>query len=316
MSSGSGLLSSSDDDYLGGEKQFGERYNGRYHLPLLPGEHGTKAGGNYVPCGVMSATNLAGSFVDSRELALWMERCVLLGLASREELYEALKVDVDAATYANVPLRDLNSTPEGKALRDRLNEVATMARAAGGGSVGADKGTNRHTAWEYRGTSGLLAGTRAMRDSIEATERLLNENGLERVPGLSERVVRNVGLEACGRFDDILLSRKTGRLYLADLKTKPKPFFSWVETWIQQAVYATSEWMLNDGRDGYVPGPLHHVDQDSSVLLRMPSDGRVPFLQRVDLRIGHRWATLARDVVRARSEGKSRKLDGLTAWSE
>lgn len=310
---GSGLF---DDDASDGGKVFGERYNGRYHLPLLPGEQGTKAGGDYVPGGVMSATNLAGSFGDSRELALWMERCTLMGLAAREELYEALKIGYDVAYAANVPFRDLNSTPEGKAYRAELNDVANAARAAGGGSVGADKGTNRHTAWEHRGGSGLLAGTRAIRDSIEATERLLEQHQLERVPGLSERVVRNVGLGGAGRFDDVLLSRKTGRLYMADLKTKPKPFFTWVETWIQQAVYATAEWMLDDAKTGYVPGPLHHVDQDSSVLLRMPSDGAPPYLQRVDLRIGYRWATLAKAVVEARSEGKSRALNGLTAWAE
>lgn len=164
--------------------------------------------------------------------------------------------------------------------------------------------------------TGALVGTRAMRASIEDAERLLEAHQLERVTGLQERVVRNTGLNAAGRFDDVLLSRRTGRLYMADLKTKWKPFYSWCETWIQQAVYATAEWMLDDGKTGYINGPAHHVDQDQSILLRMPSDGAPAFLERVDLRIGYRWAQLARTIVDARAEGTARETHGLTAWTE
>lgn len=305
-----------EDGYETAGKRFGERYNGRYHMPLLPGERGTKAGGNYVPGGVMSATNLAGAFTDSRELALWEQQRMLLGMARREELYEKAKITVDLADVANINTADLGATPEGKLLREDINAITAMARAAGGGSIGADKGTNRHTAWEARATTGALVGTRAIREQIEAVERLLAENHLVRVPELQERVVRNVRLGAAGRFDDVLLSRKTGKLYMADLKTKPKPFWSWCETWIQQAIYATAEWMLDDARTGYIPGPLHHVDQESGILLRAPSDGAPPFLQRVHLATGLDWALLTKANMEARSRGKSRALDALTVWSE
>lgn len=311
-------------------KAFGERYNGRYHLPLLPGESGTKAGGDYVPRGVMSATNLAGSLVDSRALSIWERERGQIGLAMRPELFERLVFEIQMAKQADVDFENLKATESGTLLTSILAELHDQAKTASGGNRAAAMGTNRHDAWEERGRSGALIGTPQINAEILALERLLEENGLERVPGLSERVVRNVALGAAGRFDDILMSRKTGRLYLADLKTKRRAFYSWLETWIQLSVYATAEWMLDDldayralrtsmerGSEGmYVPGPVHHVDQKAAVLLRVPSDGGAPYLQRVDLEIGRRWAQLARDVTDARAEAKSTRANELAVWRE
>lgn len=297
-------------------KRFGERYNGRYHLPLLPGEQGTKAGGNYVPRGVMSATNLAGSLVDSRALSVWERERGQLGFVLRPELFEVLVFEVRAAISAGADVENLRSTEAGTALIGVLADLHDQAKTASGGNRAAAMGTNRHTAWEERGRSGALFGTPQINREIVALEKLLEENSLERVAGLSERVVRNVGLNASGKFDDVLISRKTGRLYMADLKTKRRAFYSWLETWIQLNVYATAEWMLDftGGEVTYVPGPVRHVDQDVAVLLRMPSDGAAPFLERVDLRIGRRWAELARDVTDARSEASSSVTMALAKW--
>jgi hypothetical protein len=299
-------------------KSFGERYNGRYHLPLLPGESGTKAGGDYVPRGVMSATNLAGSLVDSRALSIWERERGQIGLAMRPELFERLVFAVNMSIDAGVDMAALKDSPRGKDLVGILAELHDQAKTASGGNRAAAMGTNRHNAWEERGRSGALIGTPQINAEILALEALLEENGLERVPGLSERVVRNVALGAAGRFDDILMSRRTGRLYLADLKTKRRAFYSWLETWIQLSVYATAEWMLDfeDMFVPYIPGPVHHVDQKAAVLLRMPSDGGAPYLQRVDLEIGRRWAQLARDVTDARAEAKSTRANELAIWRE
>lgn len=299
-------------------KVFGERYRERYHLPLLPGEEGTKAGGDWVPGGVMSATNLAGAIVDSRALSIWEIERTQIGLALRPDLYERLSFMVNRANAAGVQWSELRASPAGRELIPALAEIHKGAKTASGADIATIQGTNRHDAWEERARSGLLFGTPAINAEIEALERLLAEHGLERVPGLSERTVRNVGLNAAGRFDDVLLSRKTGRLYLADLKTKRKAFYSWLETWIQLSVYATAEWMLDftSEWEPYIPGPAHHVDQERAVLLRMPSDGAPPFLEKVDLVAGRRWAELARAVVDARSESRSVKTHSGTAWSE
>jgi hypothetical protein len=296
-------------------KEFGERYSGRYHLPLLPGEKGTKAGGDYVSRGVMSATNLAGSMVDSRTLSVWERERGQIGMAMRPELFERLVFDVNAAAAAGADMSALKDSTFGKVLVSSLAEIHDLARTASGGNRAAAMGTNRHDAWEARAQTGALLGTPQINREIEALEALLVENRLARVDGLQERVVRNVGLNAAGRFDDILMSEKTGKLYMADLKTKRTAFYSWMESWIQQAVYATAEWMLNDARDGYVPGPSHHVDQKTAILLRMPSDGAAPYLERVDLEIGLRWAKLAREVTDARSEARSSATFELARWT-
>lgn len=303
-------------------KRFGERYNGRYHMPLLPGEEGVKAGGDWVPRGVMSATNLAGALVDSRALSVWERERGQIGLALRPELFEKLVYGVQSALLAGADVDNLKDSDAGRELVGLLAELHDLAKTAAGGNRAAAMGTNRHDAWEQRGLTGRLTGTPQIQREILAVEQLLREHGLVRVPGLQERVVRNTEANAAGRFDDILMSERTGRLYLADLKTKRKTFYSWLETWIQQWVYAGAEWMLatkqeiSDGADPYVPGPLHHVDQKSSILLRMPSDGAPPYLQRVDLEIAKRWALLARAVVDARSEAKSTRTFELTRWVE
>jgi hypothetical protein len=298
------------------EKLFGERYRGRYHMPLLPGEEGTKSGGDWVPYGLMSATNLAGSITDSRALSIWERERGQMGLALRPELFETLVMQVNLAIAAGADLDNLKDSVAGRALVATLAYLHDECRTAAGGNRAAAMGTNRHDVWEERARTGLLLGTPQINAEILALEQLLDAHGLERVPGLQERVVRNVGLQAAGRLDDVVMSRRTGRLYVADLKTKRKPFFSWLETWIQQAVYATAEWMLDDPKTGYIPGPKHHVDQKSSILLRMPSDGAPPFLQRVDLEIGARWAHIAKLVVDSRSEARSASTMALTVWDE
>lgn len=297
-------------------KRFGERYNGRYHMPLLPGEQGVKSGGDWVPRGIMSATNLAGALVDSRALSIWERERGQIGLALRPELFEKLVHGVQSALLAGADVDNLKDSEAGRLLVGLLAELHDHAKTAAGGNRAAAMGTNRHETWEQRGLTGQLVGTPQIQREILAVEKLLREHGLVRVPGLQERVVRNTEVNAGGRFDDILMSERTGRLYLADLKTKRKTFYSWLESWIQQWVYAGAEWMLDDDRTGYIPGPRHHVDQKSSILLRMPSDGGEPYLQRVDLEIAKRWALLARYVVDARSEAKSTRTFELTHWHE
>lgn len=303
-----------DEESIG--KVFGERYNGRYHMPLLPGEAGTKAGGNWVPSGIMSATNLAGAIVDARELAVWLINQGMIGTAMRPELYERQVFAVNSAIVAGANMLDLRKSDAGRALIEALGQIHEDAKTAAGGSAAAIMGTNRHDVWEARAKTGLLLGTPQINVEIETLEALLKKHGLVRVPGLQERVVRNTELRASGRLDDVLMSERTGRMFLADLKTKRKPFYSWLEAWIQQAVYAGAEWMLDGPNHEYVPGPLHHVDQEQAILLRMPSDGSPPFLSRVDLALGRKWALLARDVVDARSEARSVSTFALAEWAE
>jgi hypothetical protein len=46
------MIQGMSDSLFAPEKEFGQVYRGKYHMPLLPGEQGTKSGGNWVPYGI------------------------------------------------------------------------------------------------------------------------------------------------------------------------------------------------------------------------------------------------------------------------
>lgn len=319
----------SENEPSAADKVFGQRYNGRYHLPLLPGEKGVKPvrksdpGGNWVPRGVRSATNLAGAIVESRALGIWERELSQVGLALNPQLHERLTFLVNKAHAGGVNFLEMKQYPE---LRKELESIHVEAKRLAGGENAASAGTNRHDVWEARaprldGTTSRLFGTPEINAQIEGLEALLAANGLQRVPGLQERVVRNVALGAAGRFDDILRDVETGTLYMADLKTKRRAYYTWLEVRIQLAVYATAEHMLafDDNSQElnpacYVRGPGWHVDQQWGIVLRMPADGAAPELRRANLVRGYQDALLAVAVCEARSEGKSVAADDESLW--
>jgi hypothetical protein len=336
---------------------FGTRIDhlGRYKMPLLPGERGPKAGGEWVPRGVQSATNLAGSIVESRMLGIWERERTQIGLALRPDLVERLtflihKAQMDqfierdetgAVNDQRLDLSRLNDSAAGKAIKAELDLIHKEAKQAAGGNLAAQRGTNRHDAWEARGVTGRLFGTPEVNEQIEQLEKLLEQKGLERVPGLHERTVRNVALRAAGRFDDVLRTTReihamggrgcdshgncipAGTLLMSDLKTKQRSYYSWLEVRIQLAVYATAEWMLDiEHADQfvpyrpYVPGPKHHVNQDWGVILWAPSSGAPPQLKRANLRKGWAHAELARAVCDARSEAGNVAAHQEAEWPD
>lgn len=294
-------------------KVFGQAYNGRYHMPLLPGEAGPKSGGEYVSRGLTRMTNLVGAFEDTRALSVWEQAMMLIGVALSPGLVEELVLIVEQARDEGVNFELLREHP---ALRDALagaphdqekqgKSIGGRAKVIAGASAPAQRGTNQHTAWEHRGRYNSLIGTPRVRDATVSTERLLAENGLQRVPELSERVVRNVELGAVGKFDDVLLEVATGRLLMADLKSKATAFYTFASVDAQLAGYARSEWMLTQDGQGYEPGPLHHVDQAEGVILHVPSDGGAPHLDPADLTGGWRNCLLAVQVLAARAAGRN-----------
>ena len=313
---------------------FGERIDhlGRYKMSLLPDEQGPKAGGDWVPRGVQSATNLAGSIIESRMLGIWERERGQIGMAFRPDLNERLAFIVTKARAQGVDIANLRESAEGVALRAELELIHKEAKQTADGNLAARRGTNRHDVWEARAQTSQLFGTPEVNAQIEKLEQLLADKGLERVPGLQERTVRNVTLRAAGRFDDVLRTARdiwwvddvqdvcipAGTLLMADLKTKRRQFYSWLEVRIQMAVYATAEWMYYNNRNAdvpyYIPGPKHHVSQDWGVVLWMPSDGATPALKRCNLRKGYEHALLARAVCDARSEAKNVAAHGEAEW--
>lgn len=302
-------------------KRFGVRYNGTYHMPLLPGEKGTKSGGDWVPYGCTSVTEFVAAFEDTRALSVWEQAMGLIGLTMAPELYERATILVQRAQAEGANFERLRDYPE---LRDALvgaahdqrkqersiiGQAKTIARAG----AAAERGTLRHEAWEHRGNLGQYIGTPTMVEQTKAVEHLIYSAGLSRVPGLEERVVRNVELGTAGRFDTILMSEHTGKLYISDLKTKVSQFHSYMTVDAQLAAYARSEWMLRTTGDSYELGPAQYVDQSRGVILHAPSDGTPPTLEIADLEAGWRTALLAKEVRAHRAYGRSAGRKQLTS---
>lgn len=300
------------------EKRFGNVYNGKYHMPLLPGEAGTKSGGDWVPYGMTRMTNLAGAFVDTEALSIWEQEQGFIGLALDVSLYEEVCLLVRQAMRDGVDFQRLRDFPEvRRALtgtwKERGPSIVGRAKQRAGANDARQKGINRHKAWEIRANGGPLFGSPDMQAQIIDLETLLADAHLERLPGFSERVIRNDVLRCAGRFDDILVDTRTGELFIADLKTKAREFFTWLEIDIQLAGYAHAEWMLQDVT--YVAGPLTMVNQERGVVLHMPSDGARPRLRVADLVRGWRNAQTARYIMDERSYGKSVERLRFPDWS-
>lgn len=286
--------------------------NGRYKMPLLPGESGTKTAGDWVPGGLQSMTNLAGSISDTRALGIWELEQVLIGLgldllSTPADLAHDLAVAIDDAVNLKADFSQMRLYPELKAF---LGQVVERAKDASGANRARDRGIEMHDQWEGHGKTGLFHEDPAEAGWQRKVSALLAEAGFEIVPDLAERTVRNNTVRTAGRFDNILRHR-SGTLYMADLKTKAKPFWSFLEIDAQLAGYAYAEWMLNSQLTDYIKGPLHYVDLDVGVVLHMPSRPdpetglQEPRLRKADLLKGWETMRLARQVCDARSGGRS-----------
>lgn len=301
-----------------GEVPMGTRGpNGRYKLPLLPGEQGTRTGGDWVPGGLQSMTNLAGSISDTRALGIWEIEQVLIGLGSTLgprsdsgeawQLFDELKWAIVEAENLGTDFREIKLYPELKAF---LADIAERAKDASGANAARDKGILMHDRWQEFSETQVFAGTEEDQRLTRLVAELVDAAGFDLMPDLTERTVRNEAIKAAGRFDNILCYRKTGELFMADLKSKAKPFWSFLEIDGQLAGYARAEWMLRSCMTEYLKGPLHYVNLDRGVVLHMPSrpgpDGsQEPRLRKADLVTGWKNMQLARQVCDARSYGRS-----------
>lgn len=311
---------------------FGQTYNGRYHMPLAPGERGPKSGGQYVSRGCMRVSNFAGALEDTRALNVWEQALGLVGLVLEPKLYEELRGIVLRAVADGTDFEKLREYP---ALKEALAGTAHdqekaeasiigRAKAIAGANAASERGTADHDAWEKRATTGELTGSSRSRGQVLRTEQLLADAGLIRVPGLQERVVRNMTLGgATGRFDDVLMELSTGRLLIADLKTKATKFYSRTAVDIQLAIYARSELMLADAPsecglfgpgEWYEPGLVGQVDQSEGVIMHVPSDGAPARLERADLVEGWEDAQLAMRIIKRRSSGRGSGRMSNALW--
>lgn len=284
--------------------------NGRYKMPLLPGEQGTKTGGDWLPGGLQSMTNLAGSISDTRALGIWEIEQILigLGLSGSHDLRGELRDAIMEAVRLETEFREIKNYPELKAF---LADIAERAKDASGANDARNKGILMHDRWQEFSETQIFAGDEEDQRLTKLVADLVDAAGFEVVPDLTERTVRNVALKAAGRFDNVLCYRRTGELYMADLKSKAKPFWSFLEIDAQLAGYARSEWMLRSCMTEYLRGPVNYVNLERGVVLHMPSrpdpvtGSQEPRLRKADLVTGWANMQLARQVCDARSYGRS-----------
>jgi hypothetical protein len=284
---------------------FGVRLDsGRYKMPLLAGESGPKSGDPWVAGGLQSMTNLASSISDTKALMDWTVRQVLIGIGLHPDLASEIRRVVWSAKEEGADFQNLRAH---KALTEALDDLAERAKDISGANAARDAGIVRHDVWEVVGKTTAYTGTEQINGEIQVLQELLDEHGLEVIPEYVERTVRNISVRAAGRFDNILMSRKSGRLYMADLKTKRKPFWSMLEIDAQLAGYAYSDYMLDATTlSEYLIGPRRlGVDLDVGVVLHMPSDGSRPWLRKADLVEGWKTLQLARQVCTQRSKARS-----------
>lgn len=299
---------------------------GRYRMPLLPGDASPKSvppgQDPWVSYGIQSMTNLAASISDTKALGIWETRQALIGIGLHPELAQELTIVVYRAKDAGVDFQDLRSHPDFGA---ELDAIAERAKDISGANAARDAGIAMHDAWERHGKQVEVAfqfgETEMFSSEIDALTELLEAADFEIIPELCERTVRNVAVNAAGRFDNILLHRKSGKLYMADLKSKRKKFWTWLEMDAQLAGYAYSEHMLTPDGMTYEPGggPIDYVDLTEGVILHMPSgpneEGKQePRLRRADLTRGWRALQLARQVCEVRSDGKSAGRERESYW--
>lgn len=273
-------------------KKWGEVHNGRYHMPpvdemqaYLPGYDG-----KHKPRGYMRTTNLVSAYSDQRALQEWQIEMGLRGLAERFDLYERLKMMPEDAT------------------RKDYVKFFEQAKEVAKADEGARRGTARHDMMQLWLERGIGRGTPDMLSQLDAFHEAERAHYLKSVVGLTERIVVCEPLECSGRFDDVVKDYTTGELKIRDLKTQ-KAFWSVLEVRAQLAVYANATAMWDDKQCCYVNPP--RMSLESGIIFwmptKMPESGPLVSVLEVDLVAGWKTAERAYEVVKDRSEARSKQ---------
>lgn len=272
---------------------------GRYWLPdpadstaWEPGSVGAK----HMPRGFMRMTNLVGAFEDTRQLAIWEQERALRGFAERPDLYAELTT--------------MRRQEDGSFYWQEAINLFTKATRQGRADEASVIGTALHAVFDHR-ISGKVGpiGTPEMRARVEEIVTMIKDHLLKPISGMQERVVVNTHLKTAGRFDTGLKCVRTGRVLMADLKTKKKMFYSVLVQEAQLAGYARADAMWDEQQQCYVEPPPFDLNEGYILQLPQGSEDDVMRteikLKRLDLQQGWETACLARQIVDRRARAKS-----------
>lgn len=266
---------------------------GRYRLP----DPDTGKPGGYT-----RATTFAKSISDTFILSQWGQRMVGKGVSMRPDLIAAFA-----------------STPFGE--RKKLNDLAEQAKTTAGAKEGANLGSALHTFTEQHDRGERPDVPAPWDRDVKAYAALLDQEGLEVVPELIERIVlwRRFGI--AGTFDRIvrvtreivlrvpdgskdgyrLVTLNEGDLVVLDLKTGRALEYGWLEIAVQLTCYARADLQFDKVAKQWLDGPdLLGVRKDVALVVHLPTGKGVAELHAVDLDAGHELAELCARVRNAR----------------
>lgn len=264
-------------------------------------------------------TTAAKSISDTYNLSMWAQRMVLKGASLRPDIVAAVgSLDV-------------------KQDRDRINGLVEEAKKAAGDKVAANLGTAVHAATEERDKA--LVGLPFKDDpvperllpTVDAYAAMLQEFGLEPVPGLIEFTTAVIQYEWAGTSDrcyrvtrDITFKLKgrmvtlyAGEYVIGDVKSGATLDYGWMEICVQLAIYAqglnaNGVWDWNTGTWGTPVMPDNpdvqiKVRTDVALVPHLPVDREegtpLATLYAIDLDFGWATAVLCGQVRSARKEG-------------
>jgi hypothetical protein len=228
-------------------------------------------------------TTLSSALANTYGLELWKLRQVALGMSRREDLLSL------AASCTNTD-KD----------KKTLNKIAREALEAAGSSRGANLGTAFHKLAEQWDEGQRIPHVRG--DSRYALERyagLLIRKGVKVVPEYTERIVCNTTYGVCGTLDRVVQWDGHDGLTIMDLKSQKDLSYSGNEITIQQACYATAQYMWNEKRGEWEPIPK--LNQHEALIAWIPTEKKIADMFRVSIELGRQLASLA---VQVREEQK------------
>lgn len=243
------------------------------------------------------ATTFNKAASSTTALTAWSKRNVVIGATRRPDAL----LRAHGLTHAD---------------RQDLDQVVADLEEAAGAKVGADIGTYLHSFTEQ-----MDAGNKTWRDAppqyqdqLRRYAQMLENHGLEPVPGMIERTtcIREFG-GVVGTFDRVYYDRPGNRYVIGDLKTGKTMDYARDETFCQEWIYAHGvnqngvyDWNTDAWRhlshDVGVPNtmpPLLEVSETVGVIIHMPvqgDDAGSLFLEEADLVKGAQYAQLCYDV--------------------
>jgi hypothetical protein len=234
------------------------------------------------PCAWTRVTTFAKTISDTYHLDAWRRRTMLAGLLARPDLLaEASYLDRD---------------------KRALNALCEQAMEAGGASDGRRWGTLMHEVTEQADRGEMAEVPVEMVGDFLAYQRALTEGGILILSDYIERRVVVPGLGVAGTLDRIV-RMPDGSMRIADLKTAADMSYSWLETSIQLACYASADHLWVEDSLTYEAMP--DIDRSTGLIIHLPAGRGECALYDLNLDAGRSAAAIVQTV---RNLRKSRNL--------